>query len=111
MYSLLLLMLLLFFHGYFFPCYSCFLFHDAEMCRAKCRRFRIRAPAKDASQRCLWKVIDIGLLRKSHIVSVRGFGRSFVEDGAHSLFIEPQAESVFPGKLSDLFFPIFLVYR
>ena len=37
--------------------------------------------------------------------------RPSVEYRAHSLSIEPQTESVFLRKLSDLFFPIFLVYR
>ena len=37
--------------------------------------------------------------------------RPFVEDGTHSLLIEPQTESVFLRKLGDLFFSIFLAYR
>ena len=37
--------------------------------------------------------------------------RPFVEYGVHSLAIEPQTEPVFPRKLGDLFFSIFLVYR
>ena len=37
--------------------------------------------------------------------------RPFVEDGAKSLLIEPQTESVFVRELGNLFFSIFLVYR
>src|SRR5262245_22288025 len=35
----------------------------------------------------------------------------FIEDGAHSLAIESQTESVLRRKLGDFFFPVFLVYR
>ena len=37
--------------------------------------------------------------------------RPFIEDGAHSLAIEPQMKPVFRRKLGDLFLSIFLVYR
>jgi hypothetical protein len=37
--------------------------------------------------------------------------RPFVEDGAHSLLIESQTESIFLRKLGYLFFSILLVYR
>jgi hypothetical protein len=37
--------------------------------------------------------------------------RPFIEDGAQSLAIESETESVFLCKLRDLCFPIFLVHR
>jgi hypothetical protein len=37
--------------------------------------------------------------------------RPFIEDGAQSLAIESETESVFLCKLGDLCFPIFLVQR
>src|SRR5262249_7721855 len=37
--------------------------------------------------------------------------RRFLEDGASSLYIEPQTKSVFLRKLGDLFLSMFLVYR
>jgi hypothetical protein len=87
---------------------------------------------------CVWRELSAGAARKHgdkgegryqyqsfHLVGfhflfvlggtatsrLRLLRRPFIEDGAHSLPKEPQAESVLLCKLSDLFFSIWLVCR